>query len=61
MAAMADGHQPNHALLAINSVYNPKPANTIFPQAVEFAQERLLPTLRAVAMLRTAARMVYNI
>jgi hypothetical protein len=36
MPAMADGHQPNHASLAINGVHDPKAADTIFPQAVEF-------------------------
>ena len=45
MPAMADGHQANHASLAINSVHNPKTADTIFPQAIKFAQE-WLPTLR---------------
>ena len=45
MPAMADGHQPNHALLAIDGVHNPKAADAIFPQAVKFTQERL-PTLR---------------
>lgn len=42
---MADGHKPNHALLAINGVHNPKAADAILPQAVKFTQERL-PTLR---------------
>ena len=45
MPAMADGHQANHAPLAIDGVDDPKAADAIFPQAVEFAQERL-PTLR---------------
>ena len=42
---MADGHQPNHTLLPINGVHDPKSADAIFPQAVKFMQERL-PTLR---------------
>jgi len=45
MPAMADGHQANHARLAIDGVDDPKAADAIFSQAVEFAQERL-PTLR---------------
>jgi hypothetical protein len=47
MPAMAVGHQPNHAPLAVNGVHNPKPADTILPQAVKFTQKRL-PTFRVV-------------
>ena len=45
MPAMADGHQANHACLVIDGINDPKAADAIFPQAVEFALERL-PTLR---------------
>ena len=45
MPTMADSHQMNRALFAIDGVHDPKPADTKFPQAVELAQERL-PTLR---------------
>lgn len=44
MPAMVDGHQANHARPAIDGVDDPKAADAIFPQAVEFAQE-WLPTL----------------
>ena len=41
---MANGDDANDARLAVDGVHDPKAADTVFPQPVEFAQERL-PTL----------------
>ena len=44
---MADGHQTNHAGLAVDGVDDSKAADAIFPQPVEFALKRL-PAFRVI-------------
>jgi len=47
IAAMADGHETNHAGSAIDSINDSKASDTILPQPVEFTLKRL-PTFRVV-------------
>jgi hypothetical protein len=44
---MADGHETNHAGLAIDSINDSKASDTILPQPVEFTLKRL-PTFRVI-------------
>lgn len=41
MPTVADGHDTDYARLAVDGVNDPKAADAVFPQPVEFAQERL--------------------
>ena len=44
MPAMANGYEANNARLAVDGVDDPKAADAVFPQPVEFAEQRH-PTL----------------
>lgn len=39
--AVADSHDADHARPAVDGVDDPKAADSVFPQPIEFAQERL--------------------
>lgn len=41
ISAVTDGHEANHARLAINGIDDSKAANAILPQPIEFTLERL--------------------
>jgi hypothetical protein len=38
MPAMANGYEADHARLTVDGVDDPKAADAVFPQAVEFAE-----------------------